>query len=481
MRNKSLTRIEIHQVCREFRSKGSLKIWRLMLLVTHSLIAGIDVPHRYWRNIFAYLQLDPLQRRSAPRMSPFPLHRTAICLLATIPLASYALDPDKLFEKLSPSCWGVTAFDSDRKPMSYGSAVVIGPGKLITNCHVLQKAKSFQVNKSNISYGATLEFADPERDLCQIKVSNFTAPAVVIGTANKLRIGQKVFAIGNPENLELTMSEGIISSLRKQDDEGLPLIQTTAPISHGSSGGGLFDSEGRLIGITTFKMKNGQNLNFAHPADWIQDIQARYQEAMAKRDAPGKNAPAHKSAVKNYSGPLQVGESWVYEVTDLYTGLKRTVTHRIDEIDGTEDRVISNQGARIEDTKGKLLSIQKADLGELDLAMPLRGWGNPPHHPGKEWKENYLKQREGSNTAYDLTATVVGEEKLVVPAGEFTVTRIEWRGYSISRSVRSRGTSPYKVTVWYSEELNRVIKFMTNATGQGNAREVVTLVRHKKD
>jgi tetratricopeptide (TPR) repeat protein len=85
-----------------------------------------------------------------------------------------------------------------------------------------------------------------------------------------LVVGQNVISIGAPQGLELTLADGLISSLRPQ--AGSAIIQTTAPISHGSSGGGLFDSNGRLIGITTFQMVDGQNLNFALPVDWISQL-----------------------------------------------------------------------------------------------------------------------------------------------------------------------------------------------------------------
>jgi hypothetical protein len=88
-----------------------------------------------------------------------------------------------------------------------------------------------------------------------------------------VRTGQRVYAIGSPQGLELTISEGIVSALRKVE-EGT-VIQTTAPISPGSSGGGLFDLSGHLIGIMTFQHRYGQNLNFALPADWIGQMRPR--------------------------------------------------------------------------------------------------------------------------------------------------------------------------------------------------------------
>ena len=90
---------------------------------------------------------------------------------------------------------------------------------------------------------------------------------VDIVPSSELATGERVYAVGAPEGLELTFSEGVISALR--DSEGARMIQTSAAISPGSSGGGLFDAAGNLVGITTFYLKEGQSLNFALPGEWV--------------------------------------------------------------------------------------------------------------------------------------------------------------------------------------------------------------------
>ena len=101
------------------------------------------------------------------------------------------------------------------------------------------------------------------------------------------------------DGLELTISEGLISSLRTDDEGRLKSIQTSAPISQGSSGGGLFDADGRLIGITDHQvvLTMGQNLNFAIPADWIADVPARAQKSLAQTTAaPAASASGAQAA-----------------------------------------------------------------------------------------------------------------------------------------------------------------------------------------
>jgi hypothetical protein len=98
-------------------------------------------------------------------------------------------------------------------------------------------------------------------------------------SAAQLKVGEKVFAIGSPLGLENSISEGIISGKRGQND--VLLLQTTTPVSQGSSGGGLFDAKGRFVGVTTFKLVEGENLNFAVDAELIAEIDSAQQAAMA--------------------------------------------------------------------------------------------------------------------------------------------------------------------------------------------------------
>jgi S1-C subfamily serine protease len=166
---------------------------------------------------------------------------------------------------------------------------VTGPGTVITNCHVAIAGGSLTVKVGAEQYSASVEVADEEYDLCRLSVSGLGAPAVTIGSADSLRTGQKVYAIGAPQGLDLTISDGIVSGMRD-----LPqgrVIQTTAPISPGSSGGPRFDAYGRLVGIMTFQHRTGQNLNFAVPADWIANLRSRsatnpLTDAMQRSMAP---------------------------------------------------------------------------------------------------------------------------------------------------------------------------------------------------
>ena len=184
-----------------------------------------------------------------------------------------ARSAEDVFAGAAPSVARVNVMDASGNEIGSGSGVVIDTAVTLTSCHVATIGPKLAVKIGGVTLPATILLADEALDLCRLSVPGSPAPAVTIGSVTTLRTGQRVYAIGAPEGLELTISEGIVSALRKVD-EGT-VIQTTAPISPGSSGGGLFDEYGRLVGIMTFQHRFGQNLNFALPADWIAQMRER--------------------------------------------------------------------------------------------------------------------------------------------------------------------------------------------------------------
>lgn len=172
------------------------------------------------------------------------------------------LKPQAVFEKASGAVYVVTVGEN------LGSAVAIGERELLTNCHVVENATAVTLEREGIQFPATLISANSTADRCVLKISDTVAPLpkwVRVRPYADVRVGERVFSIGAPRGLELSLAEGIVSSKRVEDKERV--FQTSAPISPGSSGGGLFDAQGNLIGITTFMIEGGQNLNFAIAAE----------------------------------------------------------------------------------------------------------------------------------------------------------------------------------------------------------------------
>lgn len=211
--------------------------------------------------------------------------------LAGVAGAAAALTPAEVYALASPSVWRVVTYDVDGLQLGQGSAVVVGAETLATNCHVLAKAKRVVVRHDKASFDARLDLWDAPRDVCQLRAAGLAAPPVRILPTASVVVGTNVYAIGTPRGLELTMSAGLVSSLRRNAAGQVILVQTSASISRGSSGGGLFDDTGALVGLTTIGSVTGdaQNLNFAIPADWIVELPERHARARGKAaSSPGR-------------------------------------------------------------------------------------------------------------------------------------------------------------------------------------------------
>ena len=159
-----------------------------------------------------------------------------------------------------------------------GSGVVVGENEVVTNCHVVDDGSPIGVEKLNPNgepEGKPVQArvaAANMGDLCLLHVRGLRAKPVSIGSAKELRVGDAVYAMGTPKEWPLTFSGGLVSQLRGNLES--PHIQTDAAISQGSSGGGLFNDEGQLVGIPHRSME-GQNLNFALPIEWVKDLRER--------------------------------------------------------------------------------------------------------------------------------------------------------------------------------------------------------------
>ncbi|WP_179018478.1 S1C family serine protease [Winogradskyella forsetii] len=153
--------------------------------------------------------------------------------------------------------------------MSLGSGFIVDSGKIIINLHVIEDAAFGYVTISGETEKHKLEgylSVDKTNDLALLSVPTLTGNSIEINE-NKPEIGEKIYAIGNPKGLSGTISAGIISGIRNFDSE--ELIQITAPISPGSSGGPVINNEGKLIGVSVGTLNSGQNLNFAIPTKYV--------------------------------------------------------------------------------------------------------------------------------------------------------------------------------------------------------------------
>jgi hypothetical protein len=251
------------------------------------------------------------------------------------------LDPDQLFRATAPSVHLVAAAASledirAKRNINQGSAVAIAERELVTNCHVIKDKALIFLLREGSARAATLARVDNGSDLCTLSVAGAPlAPIARIRAFASLAVGERVYTIGSPKGLENTMGDGIVAGLRQRG--ALRLVQITAPISQGSSGGGLFDRFGNLVGITSFFLSEAQSINFAVAIDEYARIAslppaADGSAAAAPAPAPLPSTAANAVGARGFSLELVVArtdnearQTWTYlndRYGDLLAGLK---------------------------------------------------------------------------------------------------------------------------------------------------------------
>lgn len=224
----------------------------------------------------------------------------------------------------------------DMRPQGMGSGVIVSPeGLILTNSHVVKDADEIKVNLSDKrSFNAKVIGADPESDIALIKIEATGLPIAELGDSNKLRVGEIVFAIGNPFGLNRTVTSGIVSATGRTNVGIIDyedFIQTDAAINPGNSGGPLVDIEGKVIGINTaIASRSGgyQGIGFAIPSNSaklimddlqkggkvrrgllgvnIQDLNDSLAKSFGRNDSEGalvsqviEGSPAEKAGIKS--------------------------------------------------------------------------------------------------------------------------------------------------------------------------------------
>ncbi len=193
-----------------------------------------------------------------------------------------------LVARVSPSVVTVVVGDDTGTPFAFGSGFLIGPGAVVTNHHVVAGAGTATVRYSD---GTTEDVRgvladDPEADLAILGLAaRDTGRSALALAVRGPRPGDPVVVVGTPEGLEQTVSDGRVAALRELPDHGA-LLQITAPISHGSSGSPVFNMGGRVVGVAAMFLTDGQNLNFAIPADRLARLWGSGEFPLGPRSFP---------------------------------------------------------------------------------------------------------------------------------------------------------------------------------------------------
>jgi tetratricopeptide (TPR) repeat protein len=175
----------------------------------------------------------------------------------------------RIYSTNAPSVLLLYVQSPDGQYIAQGSGFLIEGSRIVTNAHVANGGKVF-VELGLARVPAKVEKIDSRNDLAVLSVAvEMTAKPLTLANV-KPSPGDLVFAITNPEGLERTISQGVISANRELG--GRRLLQISTPISHGSSGGPIFNRDGHVVGVAVGMLADGQNLNFAVPIELLKEL-----------------------------------------------------------------------------------------------------------------------------------------------------------------------------------------------------------------
>lgn len=257
--------------------------------------------------------------------------RPLLALLLALPLGAAATETETDFariQRLTATLHKVEAANPDGS-VSIGTGVMVAPGFVITNCHVVQRARAIEVVKGALHRPVESVYSDVEHDLCVLSAPQAEGDPVARLRDDPPRVGERVHAMGFILGISPRFSSGEISALYEYDRG--KVIQSTTPFSSGASGGGLFDDEGRVAGIVTFKYRGSTAYHFSLPAKWVKEAMDRFR-AQPVRPTPGTPfwqrprelqphflRAAAFEAESNWFGVLDVARAWTRSEPDNAT------------------------------------------------------------------------------------------------------------------------------------------------------------------
>jgi tetratricopeptide (TPR) repeat protein len=202
------------------------------------------------------------------------LRHLTILFLGTLPIAAQIMGnttPEVLYAKCKPSVVTILTFDAKRAPLGQGSGFIVAKNRVVTNYHVVGGSTSASIvfDDGSMAVVTAVVAGSEPKDLVIVEVETGNRPALGLGEELQLKVGETIYAIGAPNGLSASLSNGLVSAFRQ--DEGQFLIQITAPIAPGSSGGPLLNSQGQVVGVTTSRLKDG-GFGFAMGAGDVQHL-----------------------------------------------------------------------------------------------------------------------------------------------------------------------------------------------------------------
>ena len=230
----------------------------------------------------------------------------AMCRTQTRP----QIAAEDIYQRTHGSVVFIVVGDKDSEPFGQGSGFIVAKDRIVTNHHVMQGAREALVFFADgVSEPVDGVVADsPARDLAILAVKTGARAPLILGDELSVRQGNSVYALGAPQGLELSLTNGIVSGFRNVDEQFM--IQTTAAMAPGSSGGPLLDSSGRVIGVTTSSFGDSPGIYFSIGASDVKRL-LRTPNLVSEPLAVWSQTEGAetKSGIENRSGESKVSSS----------------------------------------------------------------------------------------------------------------------------------------------------------------------------
>jgi S1-C subfamily serine protease len=258
----------------------------------------------------------PLPPNKLEKAEGAKINKEKVQVISEITSEGYA----RLVKEVQPAIVTVQTYDRSGEERGLGSGFFINDkGHLITNYHVVKDSYyaiiKFKDGKESKIYTDKAIGIDRKADLIKFHVKlQRTSINYLKITESPPEVGERIVVVGSPLGLEQTVTDGVISGIRQIDD--LKIIQISAPISPGSSGGPVVNLKGEVVGVATFYLKGGQNLNFAIPAAKILSLGEGEEEIeLAKRSVKAPTFQQHKESLNQFN----IDRQWLLEWKSQYS------------------------------------------------------------------------------------------------------------------------------------------------------------------
>ncbi len=245
---------------------------------------------------------------------------TSILVLGVVSRQVQAIDAVALNRATRQSLVLLVTLDDNSQPIALASGFFVGDGHTIaTNLHVIESGVTVRVTTaSGESFDVTkVSGIDVVHDLVLLAAGHSGPPLRL--ASREPEVGEEIMALGNPNGLEGTISTGVVSGIRK--DAASTFYQISASISPGSSGGPVVRADGAVIGVSTFFLKDGQNLNFAVPARYIAALLHTPEQGSLLAAGRLRSALSEAESTKE---PTSVAGTWSGVLTQEAGGVRST-------------------------------------------------------------------------------------------------------------------------------------------------------------